>query len=139
MAHRAQGPDDHTRFVETDKRSAAQRQIHAAIEQWRNEEFECAITLAAAAEGLLPATDMPHMFKTLKESPVFRAYDFNDVINWMKHSIEPQERRILEIEVAFVIVRAISKFRAVYGERSKQMEEFTAWTYKMGGIAPPGV
>jgi hypothetical protein len=36
------------------------RQIHAAIEHWRRGDFECAITLASAAETMLPDIDEPH-------------------------------------------------------------------------------
>ena len=53
--------------IETTKQLAALRQITAAIEHLHKREYECAITLAAAAEGLLPPTDEPHIFSDLKE------------------------------------------------------------------------
>src|SRR4029077_19039656 len=73
--------------IETTKKLAAKRQIHAAILLLRKEqEFECAITLAAAAEGLLPTTDDPHIFKILKDTPVFKQLDLNlfmtDFVKW---------------------------------------------------------
>lgn len=52
--------------IKTSKQEAALKQIRAAISHFRSEEFECAMTLAAAAEGLLPATDKPHIFQILK-------------------------------------------------------------------------
>src|SRR6266446_10707820 len=65
--------------IETTKQLAALRQLTTAIEHLRKREYECAITLAAAAEGLLPPTDEPHIFSDLKEfiSPEeFKYLDF---------------------------------------------------------------
>lgn len=45
------------RIVETVTQLAALNQIHAAIWLFRINEFECAITLAGAAECLIPSTD----------------------------------------------------------------------------------
>jgi hypothetical protein len=36
------------------------RQIHAAIKHLDRGDFECAITLAAAGEEMLPPKDKPH-------------------------------------------------------------------------------
>jgi hypothetical protein len=46
--------------IETNVRYASMRQIHVAIECHNQQHWECAITLAAAAEGMLPATDESH-------------------------------------------------------------------------------
>src|SRR4030088_1501846 len=71
-----------------DKCPHSLEQIHAAIWHCRNEAFECAITLAAAAEGLLPMTPEPHLFQALTNSPVARNnFDYNSMINWLKHPI----------------------------------------------------
>ncbi len=40
--------------IKTTRKLAAQRQIDAAIAHLHEAELECAVTLAAAAEGLLP-------------------------------------------------------------------------------------
>jgi hypothetical protein len=53
--------------IETTTKLASMRQIHAAIEHHGKQNWECAITLAAAAEGMLPATDEPHFHKKVKE------------------------------------------------------------------------
>lgn len=49
--------------IERSIQFAAMRQIHAAIEHLRRGDFECATTLAAAGEGILPPTDSPHFFQ----------------------------------------------------------------------------
>jgi hypothetical protein len=40
--------------IDTDIQLAPMRQIHCAIEHIRRGDFECAITLGAAGEGMLP-------------------------------------------------------------------------------------
>jgi hypothetical protein len=55
-----------TPFIETHVRYASMRQIHAAIEHVHREDYECAITLAGAAEGILPDTDEPHFRQKVK-------------------------------------------------------------------------
>jgi len=113
-------------------------QIHAAIWHCQHERYECAITLGAAAEGLLPATNELHLFKVLQKSPIARAdFDFNEIINWLKHPTAPDEIAIPEFEVAIVIVRAISKFFVVYNAESPTMREFVRWAFKEGHIPLP--
>jgi hypothetical protein len=124
--------------IETTKELAAKRQVHAAILLFRTrEEFECAITLAAAAEGLLPETDEPHIFKVLKESSQFKGLDLNRFINWLKHPEGPNAAKISEFEVTLVIVRAISKFAAIYKQQSGLMSDFVKWAFEKGHLAVP--
>ena len=92
-------------------------------------EYECAITLAAAAEGLLPPTGEPHLFRGLKESippEEFKYLDFNKVVNWLKHykPEDPDPFVFLESEAVMLIQRAITKFIAVYHQSTKLMEAF---------------
>ena len=54
-------------FIETNIHSASMRQIHAAIAHLHSGDFECAITLAAAGEEMLPETDKPHFHQKIKE------------------------------------------------------------------------
>jgi hypothetical protein len=104
--------------------------------------FECAITLAAAGEGILPDTDDPHFRQKVialeKGLPKngngeIRA---NAYINWLKHGrVHPKEERIetatiSRLEVIVVIWRAISKFIAVYGSSTPQMQSFAIWAAK---------
>src|SRR6266404_5200340 len=114
---------------ETTKQLAALRQIGAALEHLSKREFECAITLAAAAEGLLPPTDEPHLFSDMKEfipPDEFKYLDFNMVVNWLKHykPEDPDPFSILESEAVSLILRAITKFIAVYHQSTKLMEAF---------------
>ena len=116
--------------IETTKQLAALRQIAAAIEHLRKQEYECAITLAAAAEGLLPPTDEWPMFSALKEDippEEFKYLDFNMVVNWLKHPHGPDPFLFLESEAASLILRAITKFIAVYYQSTKRMEQFLEW------------
>jgi hypothetical protein len=62
MSRLIESPNGLGKYVETSKPLAALEQIHAAIWHCRNEDFEYAITLAAAAEGLLPSTTERHVF-----------------------------------------------------------------------------
>jgi hypothetical protein len=105
------------------------RQIHAAIEHLQRGDFECAMTLAAAGEGMLPPTDEPH-FRELA-----RMTEVNDIVDWLRHSpMKDKENRrrgrgqtvaIEEPEAIFVIYRAIAKFDAVFGDqKTPQMVSF---------------
>jgi hypothetical protein len=107
---------DHLRYIETTRQQAALRQIDAAIGHLLNTEPECAITLAAAAENILPDTNERHVWKYWREHPKFREVDMNETVNWLKHHNPPDERFIFESEVAFVIFRAMTKYAAVYKE-----------------------
>lgn len=120
--------------IEVTARVASMRQIHAAIEHEARQNFECAITLAAAGEGIIPATENEHFHKKVKDfaaslpESTEGATDPNEVINWLKHGKyngKPCEKATIEhVEVMVTIWRAISKFHAVYDDVSPQM---TSW------------
>src|SRR5688572_25891059 len=110
--------------VVTTKQQSAQRQIEATIRDLRHVELDCAITLAAAAEGMLPPTEDPHLFGKLRRRPEFRELDLNLVINWLKHSDGPENATISEFEAVFVIARAITKFIAAYHGSTKGFRDF---------------
>ena len=122
-----------TRVVATSKKLAAQRQIHAAIAHYRNGDFECAITLASAAEGQIPEpnTRKPsHLFGVLKDyltrtgaPPV----DFNYMATWLKHGWGVDETDIADPDVTFWLNRAISKYRAMYGSGTDEMASLFPW------------
>jgi hypothetical protein len=129
--------------IETKIRFASMRQIHEAIQHLHRGDFECAITLAAAGEGMLPETDKPHFRqKAMALEAKLPKTDggentANAHINWLKHgrfktggpSIE--ETTISELDVIYTIWRGISKFQAVYGDtdadRTPQMISFENW------------
>jgi hypothetical protein len=91
------------RVIHTSKRLAAERQIHAAIADFRAGDFECAITLCSAAENQIPEPNEPsrHLFGRLKQAgakspaPTGQTDDFNFVATWMKHGWGADEVRFL--------------------------------------------
>lgn len=130
--------------IETTVRFASMRQVHAAIDHLYRGDFECAITLAGAAEGMLPDTDSPHFRQKAKElaaRPEIKAAGVatgpNDFINWLKHGTlvkdgpRVETATITEIEVVATIWRGITKFEAIYGDgpndRTPQMLSFANW------------
>src|SRR6185295_3672791 len=127
--------------IETKVQFASMRQINAATEHLHRGDFECAITLAGAAEGILPDTDEAHFRQKVKElatKPEIKAAGGatgpNDYINWLKHGTlvkggpRFENATILEVEVLAVIWRAITKFRVTYPEvRTPQMLSFENW------------
>lgn len=128
------------RFVETNKELAALSQIHFALVLFRRNEMECAITLAAAAEGMVPPTGEPHLYTVLKTSPLSRKeFDYNNTINWLKHPIPPDDFDIWEFEAAIILVRAISKFFTVYKTGSPAMKSFVRWTFEQGHLPMPSL
>jgi hypothetical protein len=58
--------------IEISRKLAAQRQINAAIAHLENAELECAITLAGAAEEILPDNYEPYAFAIMGEHPTFK-------------------------------------------------------------------
>jgi tRNA threonylcarbamoyladenosine modification (KEOPS) complex Cgi121 subunit len=78
--------------IDTHIRLASMRQIHVAIEHLHRGDYECAIILAGAAEGILPDTWKPHFrqkAKAFAKSPEIQAEGGatgeNDFINRLKH------------------------------------------------------
>jgi hypothetical protein len=138
MTRLIEAPEGLGKYIETSKQLAALEQIHAAMWHFKNEAFECAVTLAAAAEGLLPTTSDPHLFQLLKNSPIARnVFDYNGMINWLKHPVDPDDNIIPEFEVAIIIVRAISKFNAIYRTGSPAMRDFVKRAFEQGHIPLP--
>ena len=102
------------------------RQIHAAIEHWRRGDFECAITLASAAETMLPDIDEPHFRKVQNITRI------NGISNWLIHGGSDLLKGdhvdtvvIEEIDTVVAIHRAILKFEAVFWkDKTPQMTSF---------------
>ena len=114
------------------KAEAAARQTEAAIEAFARGDFDIAVTLAGAAEGMIQR-DGPHMFSHLLESPRVKDVakkDWVTVLNaerdWLKHHSGPDALTI-EKEVAyFMIARAASKLE----KWTPRMNEFKEWIIK---------
>src|SRR5262245_16241483 len=115
------------------------RQIHAAIEHLERQDFECAITLAAAAEGMLPSTENPYFHQKVKALAASLPKDAegamgpNDIITWLKHGTYKGKKcgsaTIEYFECVVTIWRAISKFIATFDDASTQM---TSWAKAAG-------
>ena len=116
------------------KKEAVQRQINAAIKHFEDKEYECAITLAGAAEGQLTTEDgSKHLFEQLRvrTPPEFENENewtswLNATKDWLKHKT-PQwgdEWEITEHTAALTIARAVTKFHWAYKQSTQRMENF---------------
>lgn len=111
---------------------AATRQTEAAIEAFARGDFDIAITLAGAAEGMIQR-DGPHMFSFLRDSPRVKDVPKKDWIavlnaerDWLKHE-SPLDVLIVEKETAyFMIARAASKLE----NWTPRIYEFKDWIEK---------
>ena len=111
------------------KMEAAARQTEAAIEALIRGEFDIAITLAGAAEGMIDR-DGPHMFAYLRDSPRTSELDSKKWIaalnlerDWLKHSGGPDSLSFERENAAYMIARAASKLE----HWSPKMEAFKEW------------
>jgi hypothetical protein len=123
--------------LDTNKKASAQRQTERAITLFRNGDLDCAVTLAAAAEGMLPDTEDPHIFQVLK--PHFKQLQVNVIVEWLKHKTadSPENVTITEFEATMVVARSITKFVAVYHQSCKLFEEFLWWAHEAGHLPRP--
>jgi hypothetical protein len=121
--------------VKTNKKWASIRQIRMAIGHFKQKQYECAITLAGAGEGILPENALMHLFNVLKSK--FTGKDLNLVRNWLKHASGPYNATIDELEVVIAISRAIQKFVATYAESHDDFEDFSKWALDAGYIKTP--
>ncbi|MDP3750082.1 MAG: hypothetical protein Q8Q88_23910 [Phenylobacterium sp.] len=122
----------HEQTVTTSKQLAALRQINAAIQHFQDGEFECAITLAAAAEGIIPRSDLS-LWSQLQ--PHRGDVDLNAFVNWLKHEDRsPEELEIDAFEVAMTIIRGVTAFIAHYRLSSAEFEGFLKWAADEGYV-----
>jgi hypothetical protein len=88
------------RPTKTTRQLAAARQIAGAVQHFRAGELECAVTLALAAEEQLPHVDAPYLLAQLRaQVPAGETVRFNELRNWLKHYIQPDEIEMTKIEV----------------------------------------
>jgi hypothetical protein len=127
-------------MVRTTKKLAAQRQILMAIKCIDSVDFECAITLAGAAENQIDEKQIPegtsaHLFRVLRSK--FGSEPVNEDITWMKHPSGAFEREVTEFNVALTIARAIQKYVATYQETHVKFQEFSQWAVQKKHIPRP--
>jgi hypothetical protein len=97
-------------MIKTTKRLSAMRQILAAIRMLESVDYECAITLAGAAEGqidekLITGESGSHLFRVLRS--VWAKEPVNEDITWMKHSSGEDEREVTQFHAVLVVARAM--------------------------------
>jgi|SRR5262249_2173950 len=122
-------------MVKTTKKLSAPRQICAAIEHFHKKDYECAITLAGAAEGQVKEKKKNHLFRLILKS--FSSDEANAYIHWLKHPSGPDKAEITEQEVVITIIRAIQKFVSTYGESHARFETFSEWCIANGYTKKP--
>jgi predicted DNA-binding ribbon-helix-helix protein len=129
------------RFVT--KKQTSLRQLHAAIEHLRHGEYECAITLAGAAEGQLAGRVEIDFWQVLKIVAREDRSDIKSVISklnetrdWLKHPTNQlDDLRYLHVDEAWLAcLRAAMQFVSVYKEQSSKMDWFLKRAEKKGFI-----
>ena len=119
----------------TTKQVSAFRQISAAIDHFDKQNYECAITLAAAGEGQIVERSTGHLFRVIRAK--FSGQAANQVITWLKHSSGPDEKEITEQEVVFTIIRGIQKYVGTYEVSHPKFETFSKWCMANGYTTKP--
>ncbi|MGB7102394.1 MAG: hypothetical protein WBD95_26975 [Xanthobacteraceae bacterium] len=127
-------------MVRTTKKLSALRQILMAIKCIDSVDYECAITLAGAAEGQIdekqiPEGTRPHLFRVLRAK--FAPEPVNEDVTWMKHPSGAFDRDVTQFDVALTIARAIQKYVATYQETHVRFEEFSQWAVMKKHIPRP--
>jgi hypothetical protein len=92
------------------------RQIHAAMGHLQRGDSECAMTLAAAGDGMLPSTDEPELRELARMTEV------NDIVDWLRHGpMKDKENRrrgaATRNPKRSLLYRAIAKLDAVFGDQ----------------------
>jgi hypothetical protein len=122
--------------VDTTRKVALLRQIRGAITCLHDGDYECAITLARAAEGMVPdkkeGSDGKPLIKLMHER--LSDEDPNLFSNWLKHPRGADRATIPVFEVVLMILRAIHKFVWYYEETSDHFESFQNWAMLHGHL-----
>jgi hypothetical protein len=113
------------------KEEGASRQTDAAIEAFGRGDFDIAITLAGAAEGMIERQG-DYLFSYLRDSSKVQHVEkkewirtLNEERDWLKHA-DPHHAPVLELHrehAAMMIARAASKLI----NWSPRMQEFKVW------------
>jgi hypothetical protein len=127
-------------MIRTTKQISAMRQICAAIKHLHAKDYECAITLAAAAEGQTSEEKIPegartHLFRVLRKQ--LESEDVNKLITWLKHPTGEDGAEITQFEVGLTIGRAIQKFVAAYQSSHGDFEDFSQWGVQLKHFPRP--
>jgi hypothetical protein len=118
--------------VAVTKQQAAEQLIDGAIRAFEAGDHACAITLAGAAEGAMPPSDTRHFFEIARDAFVGQPIpgkrkavekevvaELNAERDWLKHYNEKQPVEMELSNAILWIIRAVSKFHAVYGREAE--------------------
>jgi hypothetical protein len=109
-----------------------ERHIDAAINFLKNGDFDIAITLAGAVEGMLEGPARTSLFEKLRDSPKVADINSKEWISslnterdWLKHPTPqlPREMIFVRGQAAIMIARAVSRFSI----GSPSIDEFATW------------
>lgn len=127
------------------KKEASRRQIEVAIRLYHEGEWECAMTLAGAAEGQLPDVTRNHLFRKIRDKrPAEFANEkewasfLNETRDWLKHKEDQDPRDIVNFEALVMLWRALTKYYENFGEETRGMSEFRRWGQAQGYTKPKG-
>lgn len=123
--------------IELTKELAAMRQTYFAMEAFKTGDFDVAITLAGAAEELLPEIDGQDVFSRLRNDPrgieLFGDKRWSQLVNlernWLKHqTIEfGVTITVSAMDAAYMIIRAMAKLP----KWTDDMVEFKTWYFEV--------
>jgi hypothetical protein len=119
------------RPLKISKAKGASRQVEEAIKALERGDFDIAVTLAGAAEGMLKRSGRD-MWSFMLQSPKAAAFDKRKLIeflnarrDWLKHPTPSAgaTKTFARAHAAFMIWRAMSKLET----RSPRMKRFKRW------------
>lgn len=115
----------------TTKKQASLRQLHAAIEHLRNGDYECAVTLAGAAEGQLAGRGERDFWQIMKIVAFQGRTDrkaviaeLNETRDWLKHPTRQlKDYHYIHADDAWIAcLRAAMQFVSAFKQQSTKME-----------------
>lgn len=122
-------------------------QLHCAIELFLQNRFIPAITLAGAAEEILGKMVKEKNLQNAQDSIIDYAFmadrsrgrsakqirdDGNRVRNCLKHRIEGETKKNLEVEAFIMIQRAIENYQRLDKPKTMLMDKFTEASKNIG-------
>lgn len=123
--------------------SAATRQVEAAIDAIERGDYDVAITLAGAAEGMLPELAHQPLFTMMRDNPKVPPElskkvwisTLNAERDWLEHpTVVLGEEINLELgDGVFMLLRAFARLPSW----TPRMYEFKAWSSEQGYLSAP--
>ena len=115
-----------TGAMRTTRAASARRHIEAAVTMLHAGQLDCAVSLAAAGEGLLVGrVPTPYLDQLLDR--VEPAGPHFDAREWLQSFREPSAVDVSELDAAIVLLRAVATFIATCGHSSRAFDDFWDW------------